>query len=48
MIFISPIMGSTIAKKVKLRRRLRKVDLLIKVACFVKKVSNIFNKRELI
>jgi hypothetical protein len=41
MICITPIMGSTIAKKVKLRGRLRK----IKVACFVKKVNNIFNKK---
>ncbi len=31
------------ARKTNLRERLSTVDLLIKVACFVKKVNNILN-----
>ncbi len=39
----------SLCREYKLRGRLCTVDLLIKVACFVKKVNNIFNvKKELI
>ena len=45
MQFIKLVLGKIHAGKTNCRKRLSTVDLLIKVACFVTKVNNIFNKK---